>query len=89
MVLNYRDEKVLKIKNPTDEIEEFEILKLFPFSSDKKRMGIIVKNKNKIVFYVKGADAVMKDILNPGNRRDCISKCNEFASSGLRTLVIA
>jgi len=36
--------------------QEFEILNIFPFTSETKRMGIIVRNKstNEIIFYEKG-----------------------------------
>lgn len=34
-------------------------MKIFPFESKKKRMGIIVKNEEKIEFFLKGADDIM------------------------------
>lgn len=42
--------------------EDYEILKIFPFSSETKRMGIILRHlkSKKIIFYMKGADVVMK-----------------------------
>jgi phospholipid-translocating ATPase len=44
---------------------EFEILFNFPFSSDRKRMGIILREKStdKTFFLVKGADFIMKDLV--------------------------
>lgn len=44
---------------------DFEILFNFPFSSDWKRMGIILmeKSTNKYFFLVKGADFIMKDLV--------------------------
>lgn len=53
MRLVYRTDSLVHFKNANDEIEEFEILANFPFSSDTKRMGIILKDKNKdtIIFY--------------------------------------
>jgi phospholipid-translocating ATPase len=45
MLLLYRDEKYIKLQNPNKDIEEYEILQNFPFSSDTKRMGIIMKHK--------------------------------------------
>jgi phospholipid-translocating ATPase len=40
---------------------EFEVLNNFPFSSELKRMGIVVKDREteKIIFYLKGADFVL------------------------------
>lgn len=44
---------------------DFDVLFNFPFSSDRKRMGIILKerNTNKHFFLVKGADFIMKDLV--------------------------
>ncbi len=38
-------------------IQEYEVLNLFPFSSERKRMGVIVRHKagGPITFYMKGA----------------------------------
>jgi phospholipid-translocating ATPase len=43
MVLLERDESSIKIKNAIGDEQEFEILENFPFSSETKRMGIIVR----------------------------------------------
>ena len=71
----------MTIENPLGFQEFYEILKCFPFSSERKRMGIIVRrtSDSKIVFYVKGADDVMRDIVNPGNLHECLAKCDEFS----------
>lgn len=55
----------MTIKNCLDEYDEFKILKIFPFSSDTKRMGIIVRHcaSDKLIFYLKGADVIMKQFL--------------------------
>ena len=49
------------------QVQKFDILENFPFSSETKRMGIIVKNKetNTLMFYVKGAEVVMEKIVRP------------------------
>ena len=36
-----RTDKDIKIKDAADNVEEFDVLANFPFSSDTKRMGII------------------------------------------------
>ena len=48
--------------NPLGSKESFAILQNFPFTSASKRMGIIVRHvpTNRIIFYVKGADSIMK-----------------------------
>lgn len=51
------------IKNPFGENENFRILQIFPFTSASKRMGIILQHveTGRIIFFMKGADTVMKD----------------------------
>jgi phospholipid-translocating ATPase len=53
-----RNEEEIVVDQPEDRVE-FKILDLFPFTSESKSMGIIVKNNGKIIYYLKGADAVM------------------------------
>lgn len=74
------------IKN--DVIREFKILELFPFTSESKRMGIIVQDKDtsELYFYIKGADVVMIPMVQ---RNDWLEEeCDNLAREGLRTLVI-
>jgi len=40
-----RDDLFIMLQNPSGELEEYDILQNFPFSSETKRMGIIVKHK--------------------------------------------
>ena len=65
MRLIYRTDKEIKIKNISGTIEEYNILANFPFSSDTKRMGIILQNKKygHIIFYLKGAENVMMNFV--------------------------
>lgn len=62
MKLLEREESYIKIENTAGIIEEYEILANFPFSSETKRMGIILKHQEskKIVFYLKGAETVLE-----------------------------
>jgi phospholipid-translocating ATPase len=43
----------------------FEVLHIFPFTSETKRMGIVIRDKQskEITFYEKGADVVMRKIV--------------------------
>lgn len=43
LALVERDLKILKVEAPHGKTLEYEILQLFPFTSERKRMGIIVK----------------------------------------------
>ena len=67
MNLIERDQNVIVIQNTKGQTETYEVLANFPFSSETKRMGIIVRNKetNKIIFFLKGAETVMKKTVRP------------------------
>jgi phospholipid-translocating ATPase len=53
----------MNLINPLGEKESFTILQVFPFTSTSKRMGIVVRHTltNRIIFYMKGADSIMKE----------------------------
>lgn len=54
-------------------------------------MGIILQNKEteEYVFYLKGADAIMKEfVVNRQKRGFLEEECKDLSCSGLRTLVI-
>lgn len=67
---------------------EYKILQIFPFNSDRKRMGIILhdEQKNEYWFYEKGADTVMSKIVEKNDWLD--EETGNMAREGLRTLVI-
>ncbi|KAI9007524.1 putative NEO1-P-type ATPase [Phycomyces nitens] len=90
MVLVHRDINTMRLRiTATGEILEFDILNVFPFTSESKRMGIIIKDNQTqdITFYQKGADAVMSSIVQYNDWLD--EECGNMAREGLRTLVIA
>ena len=68
---------------------EFDILQLFPFTSETKRMGIIVRDRqtDEIIFFLKGADTVMLPIVQYNDWLN--EECSNMAREGLRTLVVA
>jgi len=41
------------------QVEEYEILREFPFDSDRKRMTLIVKHNGRYILMCKGADSIM------------------------------
>ena len=63
----------------------------FPFSSETKRMGIVLKHvqSDKLIFYLKGAETVMKLKVKPNQRVTIDEACENLANEGLRTLVIS
>ncbi|CAI5758671.1 unnamed protein product [Candida verbasci] len=77
------------------EEEEFELLEIIPFTSQRKRMSCILRNESgKIILYTKGADNVIFQRLDPNsNSEENIKKTalylEDYANEGLRTLCIA
>ena len=68
----------------------YDILYTFPFSSETKRMGIVIRNRTteEITFYLKGADTIMKDFINNRQKKGFIDEeCKDLSMTGLRTLV--
>ena len=90
MRLFNRTDKEIIIKDTKDTLEEFEVLANFPFSSDTKRMGIILKNKKygHIIFYLKGAENVMIERVKEYYKSYISENAENLATKGLRTLVL-
>jgi len=67
MKLLQRTQTRMTIENAAGFQENYKILANFPFTSESKRMGIILKNEetNRIIFYLKGADVIMKNKVMP------------------------
>ncbi|KAK7750230.1 putative aminophospholipid-translocase [Diatrype stigma] len=98
--LSYRDRKsmVLESKDSGRTVVQVRILDVFPFTSEGKRMGIIVQfyehaqtsapslNDGEIWFYQKGADTVMGSIVAANDWLD--EETANMAREGLRTLVV-
>jgi phospholipid-translocating ATPase len=79
------------LKKPQGETEHYSILQVFPFSSATKRMGIIVQHvkSGQIIFYLKGAEEVVKDKISEQAKFKILEDCENLARAGLRTLVFA
>ncbi len=62
MKLLERSNDYMKIENAFAKIEEYEILANFPFSSETKRMGIVLRHvqTKRIIFFLKGADSAIQ-----------------------------
>lgn len=65
LTLIKRDLNTIILRGPENNLLEYDILQIFPFTSETKRMGIIIREKhtNEIIFYLKGADTVMQSIV--------------------------
>ena len=90
MKLIHRTDKEIVIKDTSGRNEEFEILANFPFSSETKRMGIILKNKihGHIIFYLKGAENIMMNFVKKEYAGYIKENAENLATKGLRTLVL-
>jgi phospholipid-translocating ATPase len=92
ITIKSRTQTDITLMLPTAQEAKYSILNIFPFSSETKRMGIIVRNcvNNRITFYLKGADSVMRDlVLNKQKRGFIDEECRDLSMTGLRTLVIS
>lgn len=101
VVLTYRDltSMAFIVGNDPAQLHTFTIVKMFPFSSERKCMGIILRERTTSVdgtsssaqesirFYMKGADVKMAAVVRQSEwLEEC---CQELAQMGLRTLVFA
>ncbi|KAI3533096.1 phospholipid-translocating P-type ATPase [Colletotrichum abscissum] len=98
--LAYRDRTSMILESTENgrEIVRVRILDVFPFTSEGKRMGIIVQffdqtqstvpnlANSEIWFYQKGADTVMSPIVAENDWLD--EETSNMAREGLRTLVV-
>ena len=89
LTLVFRDRKCIELQTPNGSRLKFDILDIFPFTSESKRMGIVVRDMQTgdITFLQKGADVVMAKIVQ---RNDWLEEeTANMAREGLRTLVMA
>lgn len=89
LTLSRRDLTSMQLHAPDSRLYNYSILQVFPFTSETKRMGVIVKDlqSGEIFFYLKGADVVMSSIVQYTDWLD--EECGNMARDGLRTLVVA
>ncbi|KAL0962598.1 hypothetical protein UPYG_G00342300 [Umbra pygmaea] len=89
LTLVNRDLTSLQLKTPAGQILTYYILQIFPFTSESKRMGVIVREETTgdITFYMKGADVAMASIVQYNDWLE--EECGNMAREGLRTLVVA
>ncbi|KAM4803269.1 putative phospholipid-transporting ATPase IIB isoform X3 [Urocitellus parryii] len=89
LTLVSRDLTSMQLKTPGGQVLTYCILQVFPFTSESKRMGIIVRDEStaEITFYMKGADVAMSSIVQYNDWLE--EECGNMAREGLRTLVVA
>jgi phospholipid-translocating ATPase len=88
LALSKRELTEMEIDAPHDIQLHYRILQLFPFTSESKRMGIIVQDTTtgRITLYMKGADSVMTRIVDYTDWLE--EECGNLAREGLRILVV-
>ncbi|XP_046875687.1 probable phospholipid-transporting ATPase IIB [Hypomesus transpacificus] len=89
LTLVTRDLSSMQLRSPAGQTLSFLILQVFPFTSESKRMGIILREESTgdITFYMKGADVAMTSIVQYNDWLE--EECGNMAREGLRTLVVA
>jgi len=89
LLLVARDLRHIVLKTRDGAELEYEILQEFPFTSETKRMGIVLREKRTgdLTFYAKGADAVMGEKVARSYWLE--EEVGNLAREGLRTLVVA
>ncbi|CAG9321794.1 unnamed protein product [Blepharisma stoltei] len=85
---------VIPFRNEDKKIREFyEKICVLEFDSDRKRNSVVVREKstNKIFLYIKGADNIIKQRLDPRNSSDYLEKISHdldtYSKRGYRTLL--
>lgn len=89
LTLTSRDRTHIELQTPSGARISYDVLDIFPFTSESKRMGIVVRDtqSGEILFLQKGADVVMTKIVQ---RNDWLEEeCANMAREGLRTLIMA
>ena len=86
----------LGIQNFRGEKEEYQLLNILEFNSDRKRMSVVTRNLSTgtIEVLCKGADSVIAKLLKPDIRnstefKNTIKEIEKYAAIGLRTLILA
>ncbi|PVV00048.1 hypothetical protein BB559_000161 [Furculomyces boomerangus] len=67
---------------------EYDVLEVIPFTSESKRMGVIVRSRlsNELSFIMKGADSVMTKLIVYNDWVE--EEVSNMAREGLRTLIV-
>ena len=88
LTLVFRDRTRIELQSPDGGRLNFEVLDIFPFTSESKRMGIVIRDttSGEISFLQKGADVVMAKIVQKNDWLE--EECGNMAREGLRTLVM-
>jgi phospholipid-translocating ATPase len=86
--LTRRDLANMQLELSNGRIKTFQILHLFPFTSETKRMGIIVRDEHsdEIALIIKGADTVLSQMVQYNDWLE--EECSNMAREGCFFLMI-
>jgi len=86
--LVYRDQNTMSIETPLKTQDNYKILLDFPFSSENRRMGIILKHVNtkRIIFLMKGAESIICQKVSEQNSYKIKEAAETLSLEGLRVL---
>eukprot|EP00760_Papus_ankaliazontas_P025326 PhM_4_TR2641/c0_g1_i1/m.76437/K14802/DRS2, ATP8A; phospholipid-transporting ATPase len=87
---------VVKLQLDDSSATDLDVMNVFEFNSDRKRMSVVCRNPNKsqggYVIYSKGADSIMKKLCMSDSARAEFEPTqafiDQFGDEGLRTLVL-
>jgi phospholipid-translocating ATPase len=82
---------LVRIKTPSGQAEDYELLNVLEFSSDRKRMSVVVRESasGRLRLFCKGADDKIRERLAHPMTGGDEAALESFASQGLRTLCVA
>eukprot|EP01101_Sappina_pedata_P001430 TRINITY_DN11515_c0_g1_i1.p1 TRINITY_DN11515_c0_g1~~TRINITY_DN11515_c0_g1_i1.p1 ORF type:complete len:1207 (+),score=299.94 TRINITY_DN11515_c0_g1_i1:472-3621(+) len=92
---NSRDSKGVSKLTIQGEETEMTVLNTLEFTSDRRRMSVIVKIEDRIEMWTKGADSVVMSLLKESDETNnelksiCKKNVSKFSRGGLRTLIVA
>jgi phospholipid-transporting ATPase len=92
LLLIERSSNLIATRNGAGKIERMNVLAVNEFESNRKRMSVLVKfeDSNKYMLLCKGADTSTLDrCVNSQYTSSCTRHIDQFARTGLRTLVLA
>ena len=86
--INLTNHKIIEVEDIYKNKEVYEILHVFPFSSERRRTDLIIQNQKtqEIKLYLKGADEVVSTRVKCDESAFIKEKARESASQGLRAL---
>ncbi len=91
-MLAYRDQAVIQVTTPVSrELDEYEILLDFPFTSESRKMGILLRHSKtqRIIYFLKGAEQAVGQAVSEDSAAKMREAAEDLSMEGLRTLSFA